>query len=151
MRAQVPLQAVQACKLFTQTHCAPAGAGAMHADAAAEEGAFADVVAELMQERIDAPEGVRAFAAACRERAALLRWVASPQPCCLQQHLPRACSTHRLAGMQAPACRHARMRMQRGQGELQLNSEHGACGSSASKKALNSFHAKDRMRMQTLR
>jgi hypothetical protein len=47
-------------------------AGPAAADAA-EEGAFADVVAELMQERIDAPEAVRGFAAACRDQAAALR------------------------------------------------------------------------------
>ena len=38
-----------------------------------EVGAFADVVAELMQDRIDGPDSVRAFADVCQERATVLR------------------------------------------------------------------------------
>lgn len=40
---------------------------------AEEEGAFADVVAALMQERTHAADGVREFAAVCTERALQLR------------------------------------------------------------------------------
>ena len=52
---------------------AGAGGAAGMGPGAEEEGAFADVVAELMQARISAAEGVRAFAAICTERALLLR------------------------------------------------------------------------------
>ena len=57
--AQGPMQVMHAGMQAVPTmHSSCAGAGAAPSDAAAEEGAFADVVAELMQERIDAPEGV---------------------------------------------------------------------------------------------
>lgn len=39
----------------------------------AEEGAFADVVAELMQEAFDSAQAVRQFAVICQNNAAALR------------------------------------------------------------------------------
>lgn len=42
---------------------------------AGEEGAFADVIAELMQQRIDSAQAVRSFADICQNSASLLRYI----------------------------------------------------------------------------
>ena len=45
-----------------------------------EEGAFAEVVADLMQGNLGVAQAVRAFAAVCQNRADQLRCTAAPRP-----------------------------------------------------------------------